>query len=136
MDPRDKALVDANMRIMELEKKLREAGCPNCNPRKRAAVLGDQTKGVHLGYPRKPHKEKHMDGNRMSLPAMLREGSMRNDWELRQAASARILELEEALRRVVRDVNDYEEANKLHPNPGCTECWDSVAYAKAILQER
>ena len=45
----------------------------------------------------------------------------------------RIAELEDALRRVVRDVNDYEEANKLHPNPGRTECWDSVAHAKAVL---
>lgn len=45
----------------------------------------------------------------------------------------RIAELEGALRRVVRDVNDYEEANKLSPNPGRTECWDSVAHAKTVL---
>jgi len=51
MDPRDQALIDANMRIMELEKKLRESGCPNCNALKLRAVLGDQTKGVHLGQP-------------------------------------------------------------------------------------
>lgn len=38
---------------------------------------------------------------------------------------ARITELEAALRRVVGDVNDYEEANNLS--------WDSVAHAKAIL---
>ena len=77
-----------------------------------------------------------MDGNGMSLPAMLRDGSMRNDWDLRQAASARILALEEALRRVVADVNDYERVNKLHPNPGRTECWDSVAHAKSVLANR
>jgi hypothetical protein len=47
----------------------------------------------------------------------------------------RIAELEDALRRVVRDVNDYEEANKLSPNPGRSECWDSVAHAKAVLQK-
>ena len=45
----------------------------------------------------------------------------------------RMRELETALRRVVRDVNDYEETNKLSPNPGRTECWDSVAHAKVIL---
>lgn len=45
----------------------------------------------------------------------------------------RIEQLEDALRRVVRDVNDYEEVNKLHPNPGRTECWDSVAHAKRVL---
>jgi hypothetical protein len=48
-------------------------------------------------------------------------------------AKSRIAELEEALRRVVADVNDYERANKLHPNPGRTECWDSVAHAKRVL---
>ncbi len=48
-------------------------------------------------------------------------------------AEQRIAELEDALRRVVRDVNDYEEANKLSPNPGRSECWDSVAHAKAVL---
>jgi hypothetical protein len=47
----------------------------------------------------------------------------------------RIADLEDALRRVVRDVNDYEETNKLSPNPGRTECWDSVAHAKAVLQK-
>ncbi len=47
----------------------------------------------------------------------------------------RITELEEALRAVVRDVNDYEETNKLSPNPGRSECWDSVARAKAVLQK-
>ena len=45
----------------------------------------------------------------------------------------RIAALEDALRRVVRDVNDYEETNKLSPNPGRTECWDSMAHAKAVL---
>jgi hypothetical protein len=48
----------------------------------------------------------------------------------------RIAELEDALRRVVRDVSDYEEANQLSPNPGRTECWDSVAHAKAVLANR
>lgn len=46
----------------------------------------------------------------------------------------RIAEIEAALRAVVRDVNDYEETNKLSPNPGRTECWDSVAHAKTVLQ--
>lgn len=45
----------------------------------------------------------------------------------------RVTALEDALRRVVRDVNDYEETNKLSPNPGRSECWDSVAHAKAVL---
>lgn len=59
----------------------------------------------------------------VKTPALLRE------------AEARIVELEGALCRVVRDVNDYEKANKLSPNPGRSECWDSVAYAKAVLQK-
>jgi hypothetical protein len=42
-------------------------------------------------------------------------------------------QMREALAAVVRDVNDYEDANKLSPNPGRSECWDSVARAKAVL---
>ena len=45
----------------------------------------------------------------------------------------RIAALEDALAAVVRDVNDYEAANNLYPNPGRTECWDSVERAKALL---
>ena len=45
----------------------------------------------------------------------------------------RIAELEDALRRVVLDVNDYERVNNLSPNPGRSECWDSVANAKTVL---
>ena len=48
----------------------------------------------------------------------------------------RIKELEEALRAVVNDVNDYERVNNLSPNPGRTECWDSVAHAKAVLERK
>jgi hypothetical protein len=47
----------------------------------------------------------------------------------------RIAELEAALRNVVRDVNEYERVNNLAPNPGRSECWDSVAAAKAVLQK-
>lgn len=47
--------------------------------------------------------------------------------------SNRIAELENALRRVVADVKDYERVNNLQPNPGRFECWESVAHAKAIL---
>lgn len=54
----------------------------------------------------------------------------------RDQMANRILDLEDALRRVVRDINDYEEANKLSPNPGRTECWDSVAHAKAVLANK
>jgi hypothetical protein len=49
------------------------------------------------------------------------------------SVAARIAELEDALRRVVHDVNDYEKTNNLSPNPGRAECWDSVAHAKAVL---
>ena len=38
-----------------------------------------------------------------------------------------------ALEAVIRDINDYERVNNLAPNPGRTECWDSVADAKALL---
>lgn len=52
------------------------------------------------------------------------------------SAEKYIEQLEYALRNVVRDVNDYEQANKLHPNPGRTECWDSVASAKKLLLQK
>lgn len=52
-----------------------------------------------------------------------------------ECQGCRAAKLEDALRRVVRDVNDYEAANNLHPNPGRAECWDSVAHAKAVLAE-
>jgi hypothetical protein len=59
------------------------------------------------------------------------------DWmwcyEHPKEAAKRIDELEAALRAIVRDVNDYERVNNLSPNPGRTECWDSVAHAKAVL---
>ena len=54
--------------------------------------------------------------------------------ELTEKHEKRIAELEAALRAVVRDVNDYERTNNLSPNPGRTECWDSVARAKALLK--
>lgn len=40
-----------------------------------------------------------------------------------------------ALEDVIRDINDYEKANNLAPNPGRTECWDSVARAKLVLRD-
>lgn len=51
-----------------------------------------------------------------------------------QSIVDRFAEIETALCAIVRDVNDYEEANNLSPNPGRTECWDSVARAKALLK--
>jgi hypothetical protein len=41
--------------------------------------------------------------------------------------------LVDTLRAVVRDINDYERANNLAPNPGREECWDSVYRAKVLL---
>jgi hypothetical protein len=49
------------------------------------------------------------------------------------AAEAKIYLLAKALEDVVRDINDYERVNNLAPNPGRTECWDSVARAKDLL---
>lgn len=43
--------------------------------------------------------------------------------------------LVEALKAVVDQVNDYERVNNLAPNPGRTECWDSVARAKKLLEK-
>jgi hypothetical protein len=40
-----------------------------------------------------------------------------------------------ALEDVLRDITDFERANNLAPNPGRTECWDSVARAKMILRD-
>jgi len=52
-----------------------------------------------------------------------------------QLLQKRIETLEDALRRVVADVNEYERVNNLAPNHGRTECWDSVAHAKAVLAQ-
>jgi hypothetical protein len=41
--------------------------------------------------------------------------------------------LVQALQALVDQVNDYERVNNLAPNPGRTECWDTVAHAKRVL---
>jgi hypothetical protein len=43
------------------------------------------------------------------------------------------VDLRAALQALVDQINDYERVNNLAPNPGRTECWDSVARAKALL---
>ncbi len=43
--------------------------------------------------------------------------------------------LVQALQALVDQVNDYERVNNLAPNPGRTECWDSVAIAKQVLRD-
>jgi len=55
-----------------------------------------------------------------------------------ELGDAMIAALKQALEDVVRDINDYERGNNLAPknrgpSPGRTECWDSVARAKALL---
>jgi len=40
-----------------------------------------------------------------------------------------------ALEDVLRDIGEYERANNLAPNPGRSECWDSVARAKLVLRD-
>jgi|HubBroStandDraft_3_1064219.scaffolds.fasta_scaffold82841_2 hypothetical protein len=40
-----------------------------------------------------------------------------------------------ALEGILHDIAEYERINNLAPNPGRTECWDSVAYAKTILAQ-
>lgn len=42
-------------------------------------------------------------------------------------------DLVQALQALVDQVNDYERVNNLAPNPGRTECWDTVARAKEVL---
>lgn len=42
--------------------------------------------------------------------------------------------LARTLRALVDQVNDYERVNNLAPNPGRTECWDTVARAKEVLR--
>lgn len=42
-------------------------------------------------------------------------------------------DLVQALQALVDQVNDYERVNNLAPNPGRTECWDTVARAKTVL---
>ena len=39
-----------------------------------------------------------------------------------------------ALECVIFDVHEYERVNNLAPNPGRTECWDSVAHATDVLR--
>ena len=48
-------------------------------------------------------------------------------------AANEIEQLREVLTAIVRDINDYERTNNLAPNPGRSECWDSVARAKHLL---
>jgi hypothetical protein len=43
-------------------------------------------------------------------------------------------ELYEALDAVVKDIQDYERVNDLYPNPGKTECWQSVTNALAVMR--
>ncbi len=58
-----------------------------------------------------------------------------NPISIGKAAEARINELEGALRGVVQDIEDYERVNKLHPNPGKSDCWQSVTHAKQVLSD-
>jgi hypothetical protein len=58
------------------------------------------------------------------------------DSELADAYSAarmRIDELEAALRGIVNDIEEYERINHISPSPGKPDCWQSVTYAKAVL---
>jgi hypothetical protein len=48
-------------------------------------------------------------------------------------ADTREKQLELALRAIVEQVNDYERVNNLAPSPGKTECWQTVAHAKKLL---
>jgi hypothetical protein len=41
--------------------------------------------------------------------------------------------LVEALQALVDNINDYERVNNLAPTPPRTECWDTVAHAKRVL---
>jgi hypothetical protein len=52
---------------------------------------------------------------------------------IQHEAAAVIEALVQALRALVDNVNDYERVNNLAPSPGRTECWDTVARAKALL---
>jgi predicted AAA+ superfamily ATPase len=47
----------------------------------------------------------------------------------------RIGALEVALREVIIDYDDYNRINNLAPSPGKTECWQSVAQARAVLDK-
>ena len=44
--------------------------------------------------------------------------------------------LRAALQSVVDDIHEYERINNLAPNPGRSECWDSVARAMSLLKGR
>ena len=61
---------------------------------------------------------------------------MVTDHEMRMEA-LRLYEENERLRKalesIIRDINEYERLNNLAPNSGRTECWDSVANAKKLL---
>lgn len=41
--------------------------------------------------------------------------------------------LKAALAALIADIEEYERVNKLAPNPGKTDCWQSLTRAKALL---
>jgi chromosome segregation ATPase len=49
---------------------------------------------------------------------------------------AEVERLRAVLKGVIDDIHDYERVNNLAPNPPRMECWDSVARARAALEDR
>jgi hypothetical protein len=49
-------------------------------------------------------------------------------------AADEIERLRDALNRIIADIHDYEQTNRLAPNPPRMECWDSVADARYLLE--
>ncbi len=47
--------------------------------------------------------------------------------------TAALEEARGALEGIVNDIHDYERVNNLHPNPGKSECWQSVERARTAL---
>lgn len=72
----------------------------------------------------------------VGIPVQIGQGAVAIPADSYDYPYKRIADLESALAAVVRDVNDYESTNNLHPNPGRAECWDSVARAKALLASK
>ena len=70
---------------------------------------------------------------RMKEVERLRAALQRSCIGLLKQSSKEIERLRTALRNVLDDIKDYERINNLAPNPPRTHCWDSVAWAYAVL---
>jgi hypothetical protein len=73
------------------------------------------------------------DLNNHAVAEMCDSASKQDDAQFIAQAVNSHAALVQALQTLIEQINDYERVNNLAPNPGRTECWDTVARAKALL---